>query len=136
MLRRATFGCHLMTGHNIIRSSILTAALVVFTGATPSFADSFRITITEWCPYMCTETDKRGFTTDIVEAAFRSQGHVVEFLPLPWLRALDLTRKGVTDGSLAPAKAEAPDFIYHLPGHARQPPADVLFHRCGPFLVL
>jgi polar amino acid transport system substrate-binding protein len=81
-------------------------------GAKPGQAEQFTITITEWCPYMCTETDDQGFTTDIVEAAFKSQGHEVQFLPLPWLRALDLTRQGETDGSLAPAKAEAPDFIY------------------------
>ncbi len=102
----------LMVDRNVLTSSILAAAVVVVTGGTPSKADSFKITITEWCPYMCTESDKRGFTTDIVEAAFQSQGQDIEFLPLPWLRALDLTRKGETDGSLAPAKAEAPDFIY------------------------
>lgn len=78
----------------------------------PARADAFNITITEWCPYMCTAAGPRGFTTDIVEAAFKSQGHEVNFRALPWLRALDLTRKGETDGSLAPAKAEAPDFIF------------------------
>lgn len=101
-----------MAGRSLLKSSFLAAAIYAVAGATPSTADSFKITITEWCPYMCTETDKRGFTTDIVEAAFRSQGHDIEFLALPWLRALDLTRKGETDGSLAPAKAEAPDFVY------------------------
>lgn len=91
------------------------AGLVLLAGVTatlPARAERFTITITEWCPYMCTEQAERGFTTEIVEAAFKTQGHDVAFRPMPWLRALDLTRKGKTDGSLAPAKAEAPDFIF------------------------
>ena len=85
----------------------------------PGLAASIRITVTEWCPYMCTATEQRGFATDVVDAAFRSQGHEAEFVALPWLRALERTRTGQTDGSLAPAKAEAPNLIYpELPvGH-------------------
>jgi polar amino acid transport system substrate-binding protein len=93
--------------------SIAVLTLVsLFSSAGTSSAEPIRITVTEWCPYLCTETDKPGFANKIVEAAFKSQGHEVDFQTLPWLRALDLTRKGEMDGSLAPAKAEAPDFIY------------------------
>lgn len=87
-------------------------AIAAFLTARPAAADVFSVTITEWCPYMCTDQTRRGFTTDIVDAAFKSQGHQVAFKALPWLRALDHTRRGETDASLAPAKAEAPDFIY------------------------
>ena len=91
--------------------TVLSVATLVFS-ADSGLADPIRITVTEWCPYMCTGKDQRGFATDIVDAAFDSQGHEVEFVTLPWLRALEQTRKGETDGSLAPAKAEASDFIF------------------------
>ncbi|MGI9451419.1 MAG: substrate-binding periplasmic protein [Geminicoccaceae bacterium] len=104
-----------MTAWCILKLVALVPAVLAFAtllAARPASADVFTVTITEWCPYMCTGQTKRGFTTDIVDAAFRSQGHEVAFKALPWLRALDHTRRGETDASLAPAKAEAPDFIY------------------------
>ncbi len=97
---------------NLITVAPAVLALTACLAVRPAAADIFSVTITEWCPYMCTGQDKRGFTTEIVDAAFKSQGHQVVFKALPWLRALDQTRRGETDASLAPAKAEAPDFIY------------------------
>ncbi|NIZ14912.1 ABC transporter substrate-binding protein [Phaeobacter sp. HF9A] len=74
--------------------------------------EPIKITYTDFCPYMCTQDADRGFTVELTEEALANQGVAVEFVARPWKRALGDTRSGSTDGTLAAARAEAPDFIF------------------------
>lgn len=85
------------------------------------------ISYTEVCPFMCTQEKNRGFVTDIAEAVFTTAGYKVNFLALPWARAISDINSGKTDAIISAAKSEAPGLIFPSQEIAMQ--SDCIFGR-------
>ena len=56
----------------------------------------------EWCPYNCEENASlQGFMVDMAREIFAKKGIEVEYKVVPWERALDMTKNGTYDGTIA-----------------------------------
>lgn len=67
----------------------------------------------DWCPYSCHEDDAHsGIIVDVVREVFEPHGVQIVYKNVPWTRAVSQTRKGVYDGVVGAAHADAPDFIF------------------------
>ncbi|PHV12309.1 substrate-binding periplasmic protein [Chitinimonas sp. BJB300] len=77
-----------------------TLALCVFIVQLTSVAAKPLVTLTttEYPPYMGQELPGYGVLNQIISAAFAQQGVKVEFIFLPWARALEEAKSGQTDG--------------------------------------
>ena len=75
-------------------------------------AESINVAWNPWCPWMCDSDEKPGLSVEIVENAFKSQEIDVQFQKYNWALAVSEVRDGKINGLLAPAKLEAPDFIF------------------------
>lgn len=82
-------------------------ALSMSSWANADDAAEFVVGISEYCPFMCTESES-GFTVDTIKAIFPK----ARFVPLPWSTSVAQVRKGKIQGIMAPAKSEVPDLIY------------------------
>jgi polar amino acid transport system substrate-binding protein len=88
-------------------------SLIVFLKASYSqMKKELTISITESCPKMCEGKGKRGFVTDILDEVLTMKGYKVNFVAMPWARAVISATEGSIDGIISPAKKEAPDLIY------------------------
>jgi polar amino acid transport system substrate-binding protein len=66
-----------------------------------------------WCPFNCApEADLPGFMIDIARAVFEESGHTVEYVVMPWKRAVDEARNGGVDGVVGALRDDAPGFIF------------------------
>jgi len=69
------------------------------------------ISITNFCPFMCTEREQdRGFTVEITQKIFSDEN--VSFRTFPWARGVAKATSGKITGILAPGKDEAPKLVY------------------------
>ncbi|WP_397600630.1 substrate-binding periplasmic protein [Silvanigrella sp.] len=75
-------------------------------------AESINVAWNPWCPWMCDSDEKPGFSVELVENAFKRQDINVQFQKYSWTIAVSEVREGKVNGILAPAKLEAPDFIF------------------------
>lgn len=67
----------------------------------------------EWCPYNCEAgSDKPGFMVEIATAAFARHNIIVEYISLPWTRAIESVREGKYSGIIGAYYGDAEDFIY------------------------
>lgn len=67
----------------------------------------------EWCPYNCQPYSRnRGFMIDIAEHIFNKHGVKVNYLILPWARAILEVRKGNYSAIVGAGRQEVPDFIF------------------------
>lgn len=66
-----------------------------------------------WCPINCVEgSDKEGYMIDIAREAFALSGHDVNYIEIPWTRAVGMARKGEIDAVVGAFRGDAPDFIF------------------------
>lgn len=78
-----------------------------------SVADNIILAADRWCPYNCEpNTEHPGVLIEIAKYAFEKEGHTVEYVILPWLRAVQEARKGMIDGVVGAVKNETPDFVF------------------------
>lgn len=77
-----------------------------------------RITIVApkfWCPFACeAKAELEGFAIEIAKHAFAEVNIKVEYINMPYDRALLEVREGTVDGVIPTFKEEAPEFIYPL----------------------
>jgi len=67
-----------------------------------------------WCPINCGANDaKQGYMIDVARAALKRSGYEVQYLEMPWTRAVGLARKGEVNAIVGAFKGDAPDF--HFP---------------------
>ena len=92
--------------------SLTSSAVAIMSLSNPAAAQPITITVSEWCPYMCTTGERAGAVVEMTEAALATQGVDVAFEAYPWVRAIDVTRAGETAAALAPARGETPDFVF------------------------
>lgn len=77
-----------------------------------AYSESINVAFNIWCPWMCDNLDKPGLVIELVENAFKNDGINVEFQKTSWSIGINEVREGRINGILAPAKVEAPDFIF------------------------
>lgn len=76
------------------------------------FADTITIAADPWIPHVGDEKGDKGYIIDIATAIFEEAGHEVEYLVLPWSRAIKNAREGTVNAIAACVPEEAEDFIY------------------------
>ena len=68
----------------------------------------------KWCPFNCSdERQNRGILVERGAAALAVSGIAVEYIEMPWSRAIIGVRDGTYDGIVGAGPAETPDF--HFP---------------------
>jgi len=66
-----------------------------------------------WCPINCSQSDpQQGYMIDIARIALAKSGYQLNYLEVPWARALAQARNGTIHGVVGAFKGDAPDFIY------------------------
>ena len=91
---------------NVIVSSLLLFSINIH---------STEITIAgdNWCPINCGESDtNQGFMIDVAKQAFKHSNIKVNYIEVPWTRAVGLARKGEIHAIVGAFKGDAPDFIF------------------------
>lgn len=96
----------------------LTTALfcMVFLSTSISLAEDRTITLVadKWCPFNCSETPgHRGILVERATAALAGEGIQVDYIEMPWSRAITGVRDGTYDAIVGAGRSETPDF--HFP---------------------
>lgn len=69
-----------------------------------------------WCPINCSPRDngqqEQGFMIDVAREALAMQGFHLNYVEIPWTRAIELARKGEIEGVVGAFHGDAPDFIF------------------------
>jgi len=73
---------------------------------------TIKVAAIDWCPQICVDSDKPGYTVDLIKEVFKDSQYTLEINIYPWSRAIQLVSNGQYDALLAPAKKEAPTLIY------------------------
>lgn len=69
----------------------------------------------DWCPYTCDpDSEQKGFVVDIASAIFETRGYQIQYLLIPWSRALLAVEKGDYgfDAALGTSPEEFPKGIF------------------------
>ncbi|MEH6631035.1 MAG: ABC transporter substrate-binding protein [Halopseudomonas aestusnigri] len=70
--------------------------------------ENITIATNDFCPFICTDVAKKGFTVEITEKIFKSNGIKVDFVMASWARTVEQVIAGRVSGILAPGKDEVP----------------------------
>jgi polar amino acid transport system substrate-binding protein len=75
--------------------------------------ETITIVADRWCPYNCEPGSERpGVMIEIAQKAFAKHNISIEYLVLPWTRALDETRKNKYTAVGRAGREDAPDFVF------------------------
>ena len=67
----------------------------------------------DWCPINCKQLDQqRGIMIDVAQAAFARQGYTIEYVEMPWTRAIRQARNGKLHAVVGAFKDDVPDFYF------------------------
>ena len=89
----------------------LIGTLLLF--AVDATATEITIAGDNWCPINCGESDtNQGFMIDVAKLAFAHSNIKVNYIEVPWTRAVGLTRKGEIHAVVGAFKGDAPDFVF------------------------
>lgn len=92
---------------------LLAVALLVPLFPRAALADHLVLAADTWCPFNCDPRDELpGFMVEIARAAFEAEGHSVEYVVMPWKRAVEEARNGRVDGVIGALKGDAPDLVF------------------------
>ncbi len=72
-----------------------------------------RLSTGEWSPYISEELESKGLLSQIASEAFALEGVDVKLDFFPWQRVYQLSKTGEYDGTLAYAKTDEREKIYH-----------------------
>lgn len=75
-------------------------------------AQEVKIITTDFCPFLCQNAPEQGYVADIIKRVLERGGQNVSLTYASWARVVESTRQGDFAAALAPAKTEAPDFIF------------------------
>ncbi len=78
--------------------SILIAMVLLYLPCLCHAGKSITIATLEWEPYIGTRLENQGFMAQITRIAFKSQGYDVQYVFLPWKRAVVMAEAGIYDG--------------------------------------
>ena len=96
------------------RFSLLAGMMVALLAhAAAARAETIVLAADEWCPYNCDPvSDKPGFMVEIAREALGRHGITVEYVVLPWARAIEEVRANKYAGIIGAYYGDAEDFIY------------------------
>ncbi len=95
-----------------VKKHILTL-LLLFGCNSNSHATDITIAGDNWCPINCVEgSEQEGFMIEVAKEALALSGYKVNYIEVPWTRAVGLARKGEIQAVVGAFKDDAPDFIF------------------------
>ncbi|XOV77404.1 MAG: substrate-binding periplasmic protein [Aestuariibacter sp.] len=66
-----------------------------------------------WCPYNCEVNEKKqGFMLDIAKQVFKRTNYRIEYVTMPWARAIQLVRLGTIDGLVGVGRQEVKELVF------------------------
>jgi polar amino acid transport system substrate-binding protein len=81
-----------------------------------SFAQDKVITLVGdyWCPWNCNDPTKQnlGIAVDIAKAIYEPKGYTVEYIMVPWVRAVNEVLAGNYTAAIAASPSDSNDFIF------------------------
>ncbi len=78
-----------------------------------AFAETVTIAADRWCPYNCEPgSEHPGFMIEIAEKVFAKHNIKVEYLVVPWTRAIEESRQNKYTAIVGAAHKDAPDFVF------------------------
>ena len=90
---------------------LVIAALLLF--AAPLRAETIVVAADEWCPYNCApNSHEPGYAIELMQRIFSAHGHTVEYVVLPWKRALTDAEAGTVDCVVGAIREEAPGLVF------------------------
>jgi len=92
--------------------ALIQVILFLFISITTTYANTIKIAAIDWCPQICLDVDKPGYTVDLIKEVFKDSKYTLVIDVFPWTRAIQLVSNGHYDALLAPAKKEAPNLIF------------------------
>ena len=95
-----------------LRKLFIIAVFFIFLSGSFLYADTITIAADPWMPFTGDAVEYNGFILDIATEIFAEAGHTVEYVILPWTRAITSTRTGKYNAIAACYQSEAPDFIF------------------------
>jgi len=100
---------------------IIAIILFVMFHAQATYAETIKVAAIDWCPQICIDEGKRGYTVEVINKIFQGSEYTLEIDIFPWTRAIKYVSDGKYDALLAPAKKEAPHLTFpNFPvGHQR-----------------
>lgn len=70
-------------------------------------AEEIKVAADPWCPYTCESNSKqKGFMIEVLEKAFSTKGHKLNYQNLSWTKAIADTKAGKIHGSVGAAENE------------------------------
>lgn len=100
----------------ISRSTLFLMVFLILSNS--SFAEKRTITLVadKWCPFNCSdEPEDRGILVEMAAKALAGDGVEINYIEVPWTRAIIGVRDGEYDGIIGTGLTETPDF--HFPPH-------------------
>ena len=86
---------------------------IAFLSAALARAQSVTLAADEWCPYNCAPGDaKPGYVLEIAQRALAKRGVKVNYVTMPWTKALTDAAAGRIDGVIGATKAEFPSGVF------------------------
>ena len=78
-----------------------------------TYADRILLSGEDYCPHNCQPgSDRPGYIVELAEYIFKQAGHEVEYIQVPWTRALKENEYGKFHGIVGAGPAEAPGFVF------------------------
>lgn len=98
-------------------AATLFAAFAAFAASAPLHAQTVTLAADEWCPYNCVAGSARpGYMVEIAQRIFAKQGVKVEYVVMPWSRALAEAAAGRVDGVLGATRSEFKEGVFPTAG--------------------
>lgn len=95
-----------------LRKLFTITVFFIFLSGSFLYADTITIAADPWMPFTGDGTEYNGLLLDIATEIFAEAGHTVEYVILPWSRAITSTRTGKYNAIAGCYQSEAPDFIF------------------------
>lgn len=94
----------------MLRIVLLLLVIVIPSG---SYAERITIAADPWCPYNCEpKSQDEGFMVVLVKEILAKNNIEVDYISMPWARALKEAEKGNITGVVGALKTDAPGFIF------------------------
>ena len=96
-----------------IQAIVAVLFAVAILNPAPACADTITLAADQWCPYTCSpRSDKPGYLIEIAKVIFAKHGHTIEYIVLPWARAVAETEMGKYNAVAGAIREDAPNFIF------------------------
>lgn len=100
-----------------IAAALFAAFTAAVAASNPLSAQTLTLAADEWCPYNCAAGSERpGYMVEIAQRVFAKQGVKVEYVVMPWSRALAEAAAGRIDGVFGATVSEFKDGVFPAKG--------------------